>query len=409
MADGLDRLRQRRRVLQLVVLAGEVVGLAGGRRPQPGDDLELLGEPLEPLLGVRERDAVGLVLRRRTSRPRCPAPPGRSLIASTRATWIASTPGWRNVALVISVPSRIVMVSRASPASVVQASVGPGRPSTADRQVVVGAEERSEAELLGGADDREEVVVRRALLGLGHHPELDCHGATFQPSPNAPTGEGGTTGAWMPFATLPPRPSTTPRRSTTAPPSPRRRDRRPRRLRRAAARDRRPTSPRRCGCSTRAGAPATVASTADRYFGFVIGGVHPAGPRRGLAGRRLGPERRAAGDVAGGRPPARRRTTLARRPAAAAGGHRGGVHHRRHRGQRDLPGRRPRRAARARRLGRPGGRPVRGATGHRRGRASTAHSTLSKSLGLVGLGRRAGASSSRPTTRAGCGPRSCRT
>ena len=51
------------------------------------------------------------------------------LIWSTLATLIASGPGSRNVALVIIVPSRIVVVSRASPASVTQASLGPGRPS----------------------------------------------------------------------------------------------------------------------------------------------------------------------------------------------------------------------------------------------------------------------------------------
>ncbi|MCW2791489.1 MAG: hypothetical protein JWO76_587 [Nocardioides sp.] len=51
------------------------------------------------------------------------------LIWSTFATEIASGPGCRKVALVIIVPSRIVLVSRASPASVIQASLGPGRPS----------------------------------------------------------------------------------------------------------------------------------------------------------------------------------------------------------------------------------------------------------------------------------------
>ena len=49
-------------------------------------------------------------------------------IWSTPATVIASGPGSRNVADVTSVPSRIVEVSRARPASVVQASVGPGSP-----------------------------------------------------------------------------------------------------------------------------------------------------------------------------------------------------------------------------------------------------------------------------------------
>ncbi len=50
-------------------------------------------------------------------------------IWSTCATCSASTPGSRKVAAVISVPSRIREVSRAIPARVIQASVGPGSPS----------------------------------------------------------------------------------------------------------------------------------------------------------------------------------------------------------------------------------------------------------------------------------------
>ena len=43
---------------------------------------------------------------------------------------MASGPGSRNVADVTSVPRRMLDVSLASPASVVQASLGPGRPVT---------------------------------------------------------------------------------------------------------------------------------------------------------------------------------------------------------------------------------------------------------------------------------------
>ncbi len=50
-------------------------------------------------------------------------------MASTSATEMASGPGNRKVAEVTSVPSRIRSVSRAIPASVTQASVGPGSPS----------------------------------------------------------------------------------------------------------------------------------------------------------------------------------------------------------------------------------------------------------------------------------------
>ena len=64
----LHRLRQRRRVGQLVVLAREAERLAGRRAPQAVDDLDLLGEPVEALGDRRERDAVGARARRRTSR-----------------------------------------------------------------------------------------------------------------------------------------------------------------------------------------------------------------------------------------------------------------------------------------------------------------------------------------------------
>jgi hypothetical protein len=56
-------------------------------------------------------------------RPSSTRPP---LIASTVATVIASGPGSRKVAEETMVPSRIRVVSRASPASTVHASVGPG-------------------------------------------------------------------------------------------------------------------------------------------------------------------------------------------------------------------------------------------------------------------------------------------
>ena len=51
------------------------------------------------------------------------------LMASTWATVMASGPGNRKVAAVTRVPRRMVDVSRAMPARVIQASVGPGSPS----------------------------------------------------------------------------------------------------------------------------------------------------------------------------------------------------------------------------------------------------------------------------------------
>ena len=75
-------------------------------------------------------------------------------------------------------------MSRARPASVIQASVGPGRPSTvAHLQVVVGAEEGVEAELLGAPGDGEQVVVGGALLGLGEDAELHAGRRTVAVGP----------------------------------------------------------------------------------------------------------------------------------------------------------------------------------------------------------------------------------
>src|SRR6266849_2280500 len=70
---------------------------------------------------------------------------------------IASGPGRRNVTGLISVPSRIREVSRARPAQ---------------GQVMVGAEERVKAELLGGPGDRQQRAVVGALLWFGENPQL---------------------------------------------------------------------------------------------------------------------------------------------------------------------------------------------------------------------------------------------
>ena len=115
-------------------------------------------------------------------RPSSTRPP---LIWSTWATEMASGPGSRNVAEVTSVPSRIRLVSRARPARVIQASVGPGQAVAAHLQVVVGAEEGVEADLLGAPGDGEQVVVGGALLGLGEDPQL--HAPTLASrAPRAP-------------------------------------------------------------------------------------------------------------------------------------------------------------------------------------------------------------------------------
>ena len=129
-------------------------------------------------------------------RPSSTRPPD---IWSTWATWMASTPGSRKVPAVISVPSRMRLVSRASPARVIQASVGPGSPSDdAHAEIVVGAEEGVEAEVLGGLGDGEQGVVARPLLGLGEDAKIHASILHARPSVNAigPTGVARATVGW---------------------------------------------------------------------------------------------------------------------------------------------------------------------------------------------------------------------
>ena len=128
---ALCRLRERRRIGQLVVFAGEREGLPSGRRPQSGDDLELLLEPFEAFAEIRKRDAVGGVLLFVPTGTRARARRARQ---TSDRRWRRRSParqGGETSPRLTSVPRRIVEVSRASPASVIQASVGPGRPPAA--------------------------------------------------------------------------------------------------------------------------------------------------------------------------------------------------------------------------------------------------------------------------------------
>ena len=171
----LNRLGQRRGVDRLVVRPRVGEALADRRCPQPGDQRQLLLEAVEALAEGRKRDSVGTGARPRTTRLRVPARPALRTSGRPRRRRSRAGPGWRNVADVTSVPRRIVDV--VGDAGQRHPRVGrTWEPAAlergAHRQVVVAAEERVKAELLGGLRQREQIVVRRALLGFGEHAEL---------------------------------------------------------------------------------------------------------------------------------------------------------------------------------------------------------------------------------------------
>ncbi len=152
------------------MLAVEVEGVAGLGGPQPGDDLQLLLEPRELLL--RERDAVRLVLLLEPARAQAQfdAAAGHLVDLGDLDGEHAGQPeggGGHQGA--------------EADALGLTGEAGEGDPgvggageavAVAHLQIVVGAEEGVEAEVLGGLGDGEEGVVARALLGLGEDAEI---------------------------------------------------------------------------------------------------------------------------------------------------------------------------------------------------------------------------------------------
>ena len=165
---GVDEPRVAvHRVVRPVVLEGR----PGGRRPQAGDDGELLLEPVEALADRREGDAEGGVLLLEPARAQPELdPPAAHLVDPGDGH--GERPGQ---------PERGRADQGAEPDAAGVAGEpgeggpgvgGPGGAVAGHVQVVVGAEEAVEAQLLGGAGHREEVVVGRTLLGLGEDPEV---------------------------------------------------------------------------------------------------------------------------------------------------------------------------------------------------------------------------------------------
>jgi hypothetical protein len=156
------------------VLAAEVELLAVGGAPQPGDDRELLLEPLEPLPQRRERQGVGPVLGLVPAGAEAEVHP-----AAAHLVHLGDGDGQR-----ARRPERGRRDQRAEPdpaglaGQAGQRDPGVGRAGqaadAAHLEVVVGPEERVKAQVLGRLGHPQQGVVVRALLGLGE--DAQSHG-----------------------------------------------------------------------------------------------------------------------------------------------------------------------------------------------------------------------------------------
>jgi hypothetical protein len=148
----------------------EVEGLAGVRRPQAGDDLQLLLEAGELLLG--EGNAVGLVLLLEPTCAEAEFDPAAGHLVDLRdldgehAGQPEGAGGHQGAE-----PDALGLTGEPG-----QGDPGVGRAGQAvhgaHAEVMVGTEEGVEAEVLGGLGDGEQSVVGGPLLGLGEDAKI---------------------------------------------------------------------------------------------------------------------------------------------------------------------------------------------------------------------------------------------
>src|SRR5262249_39112514 len=139
---------------------------------EAGDDGELLLETFEAFADGRKRDAIGavLVLVPAGAEPELD-PPAAHLVdlGHGDGEWTRVPEGGRG-------EQRAEPDARGLPGQAGEGGPrfgGPGLPAdAAHAEKMVGAEEPIEAELFGGSCHGKELVVGRALLGLGEDPQL---------------------------------------------------------------------------------------------------------------------------------------------------------------------------------------------------------------------------------------------
>ena len=167
----LHRLGQGGRVREPVVHALELEPLPRRGRPEPGDDRQLLLEPVEPLGGAGERDAVRRVLGLEPAGAdaELDAPAAHPVDVRDRDRQRPGQPE-RRAGHHRAEPDRAGLAGQAGQRH--PGVAGARQPLGAHAEVVVGAEEGPEAETFGLLGDPHQVVVGGSLLGFGEDAQL---------------------------------------------------------------------------------------------------------------------------------------------------------------------------------------------------------------------------------------------
>ena len=184
---GLHRLGQARRPgeLEVPALVGEAAPVR--RRPQPGDDLQLLGQPVEPLAERgAERQSVRVVLVGEPARAETQfdAAAGDVVDVGGGDRQHRRMPEGRRGDQRAEPDVGDLRRQRGQRRDAVRRSWQPV--SGTHLQYVVGAEERREAMLAGRRGGGQQVGVRRSLLGLGEDAQV--HASKPRRGPGGPCG-----------------------------------------------------------------------------------------------------------------------------------------------------------------------------------------------------------------------------
>ena len=169
---ALNGLGKGRRINHLIVRTGVAERRIGGRRPQTGDDGQLLFQPVKALPQLRKRNAIGLMLGTKPSRSQTelhPTPTHLIHLGHGNGEWSGQSEGGRRHQSAKPDGGRVSGQSGQG-----DPRIGGARQAAdgTHLQIVVGAEECRKALLLSAAGNSQQIVVGGALLGFGEDSQF---------------------------------------------------------------------------------------------------------------------------------------------------------------------------------------------------------------------------------------------